>query len=289
VPLGFGAHHWRASTTERGDLFLTIHELDMVGASTPSRQASLEVLHKALSTARWLESVARVDFVVGPLPDASGSVLRPVADKFALSVYPWLDAEPVPDPDGSRAVQLIVRLHQVTNHMPDGLVRVEDFLIPHRHALEVAIAHLAEPWHTGPYAEPARKELRRHLDSVRSLMQWYDRVAAETIPSRTDWVLTHGEPAGPNLLETTGGTCYLVDWDSVMIAPRERDLWELPCTKPVLTTYGAPIEAERLRLYKAWYTLAELAVYLAVFRSPHTGDQNDNTSWENFQRFLPTP
>jgi hypothetical protein len=44
-----------------------------------------------------------------------------------------------------------------------------------------------------------------------------------------------------------------------------------------------------MRLYEAWYALAEIAVYLAVFREPHTGDGNDATSWENLLLFLPTP
>ena len=44
-----------------------------------------------------------------------------------------------------------------------------------------------------------------------------------------------------------------------------------------------------LRLYRAWYDLAETGVYIALFRSPHQDDQNSATSWENFVFFLPTP
>jgi spectinomycin phosphotransferase len=105
-------------------------------------------------------------------------------------------------------------------------------------------------------------------------------------------VITHGEPLGPNLLQCADGRFKLVDWDSLLIAPRERDLWELPRDGPTLASYGervqAPIEERMLRLYRAWYDRAETSVYVSLFRSPHKLGQNTTTAWDNFLRFLPT-
>ena len=87
---------------------------------------------------------------------------------------------------------------------------------------------------------------------------------------------------------TDSAMTYLIDWDTIQIAPRERDLWEL--APEALAAYShathAPVDHDRLRLYEAWYALAEIAVYTVVFRTPHTGDANDILSWENFLRFL---
>ena len=105
-------------------------------------------------------------------------------------------------------------------------------------------------------------------------------------------MITHGEPFGPNLLQCADGSLKLVDWDSLLIAPRERDLWELPRDGPTWAAYRellqAPIEERLLRLYRAWYDLAETAVYVSLFRSPHVADQNAATAWDNFLFFLPT-
>ena len=57
--------------------------------------------------------------------------------------------------------------------------------------------------------------------------------------------------------------------DSLLIAPRERDLWEIPRDGPTWAAYcelvQAPIEECLLRLYRAWYDLAETAVYVSAF------------------------
>jgi spectinomycin phosphotransferase len=125
-------------------------------------------------------------------------------------------------------------------------------------------------------------------------MRFYDQLAQRAASGpRSDWVITHGEPCGPNLLQSADGSLHLVDWDTVLLAPRERDIWELQTTTAGLDAYtaaaAAPIDDQRLRLYKTWYALAEIAVYPAVFRAQHAGDANDVTSWENFLMFLPTP
>jgi spectinomycin phosphotransferase len=292
LPLGFGAHHWRASTSSGGDLFLALHELDLTGRGA-DRRASLAVLGRALSTARWLATLGQLDFVVGPLPDRSGHVVQEVAERFSLSVYPWLDAEPLEDPDGVKTASVIARLHAATppNPQPDS-PSTEDFIIPHQQALEDALSQLDTSWTGGPYAEPARAHVREYADGVRALMALYEHLARQAASSRADWVVTHGEPSGPNLLRGTDGRLHLVDWDTLLLAPRERDLWELGSTPAGLRAYvlttGTPLDEQRMRLYEAWYALAEIAVYLAVFRSPHVGDANDSTSWRNLLAFLPT-
>jgi spectinomycin phosphotransferase len=292
LPVGFGAHHWWAATTGNRDLFLAVHDLDLVGRGGSDRTASLRVLERTLSAASWLAAVDRLDFVVGPLRDLSGRVVRQAADHFALSVYPWVDAESFVDPDGRQTGEIIARLHSVTSHVPSGLVDAEDFVIPHRGALEDALAHLHTDWMTGPYAEPAREELLQRASDVQSLMGFYDQLAQRIASElRSDWVITHGEPCGPNLLQAAGGL-RLVDWDTALLAPRERDLWELQSTSTGVEAYAAaartPVDRQRMRLYEAWYALAEIGVYLAVFRAAHIGDANDATSWDNFLMFLPT-
>jgi spectinomycin phosphotransferase len=288
LAVGFGAHHWQAIADNGTSYFLAVHELGRPGDVS----SSLRRLEQALGTARWLESQPGLEYAVGPVPGASGAICRLMAESFALSVYRWLDGEPMRQPDDPRTGQLLARLHRISQPLPPGVAHVEDFVIPHREDLHTALADLDGVWTTGPYAEPCRQALRRHVEDVHALMADYDRAAARAVSSRSDWVVTHGEPFGPNLVQSADGQLYLVDWDSALLAPRERDLWEMPRDGPAWSAYlqlsGARLDDRLLRLYRAWYDLAETAVYVSLFRSPHRGDQNDRQAWDNFLVFLPS-
>jgi hypothetical protein len=144
----------------------------------------------------------------------------------------------------------------------------------------------------GRTGSPARDRLREAAGPTRDLLALYDRLAGEALATRSDWVITHGEPYGPNLVETNDERTMLVDWDSALLAPRERDLWEFPSTGPALRAYvamtGVSPGAARLRLYRACYHLAETATYVYQFGHPHTGDLNDAEAWSNFLYQMPS-
>ncbi len=70
---------------------------------------------------------------------------------------------------------------------------------------------------------------------------WLGKVA-----SREDrLVITHGEPHAANVMGSPGGL-VLVDWDTVLLAPPERDLWgiaddESPCLTSTRGTAGVEV------------------------------------------------
>jgi hypothetical protein len=285
LAVGFGAHHWRVAAADHAAYFLALHHLGQ-----PSDIAFQE-LCQALETAFWLRHVRGLEFVVAPIRNQSGNLVQRFAADSALGVYPWLTCRPRTDLDAPDVGHLLARLHASTCDLPVGLTRHEGFALPWRTTLEQALADLDRPWVSGPYAETTRRQLRVSEAATRDLLAWYDLLVAETLNSRPEWVVAHGQPYGPNLVETDAGQSFLVDWESALLAPRERDLWEMPGSGQALKGYTAmtaatPVE-RRLRLYRAWYHLAETAVYVHQFRSPHRGDLNDVTAWENFLTFVP--
>lgn len=78
LPVGFGAHHWRADAAGAPQLFVT---LDRFGAR-----------HTAVTLENAYGAAARLnlDFVVAPLPSRSGAFTAPLADG-AVSCTPWVD------------------------------------------------------------------------------------------------------------------------------------------------------------------------------------------------------
>jgi spectinomycin phosphotransferase len=286
LPVGFGAHHWRATDGSKGAYFLALHDLG------PDTDVGFNELMRALETACWLRTAGDLEFVVAPVRNRAGGVVHRYAETEALAVYPWLECRARRVLDAPDVGRLLVRLHASTTALPPGFVRSDHLAIPRRAYLERALTELEQPWESGPYGQPARDRLSEASGPTRNLLALYDRLAGEALATRSDWVITHGEPYGPNLVEADDGRTMLVDWDSALLAPRERDLWEFPSTGPASRAYvdltGVSPGAARLRLYRAWYDLAETAIYVDQFGHPHTGDLNDAEAWSNFLHHLPS-
>lgn len=278
LAVGFGDHHWDARADGRR-CFVTVRDLRLDGR-TSSPASAMAALEQTFRAVRALKNATALPFIVPALPSTNGSIVVPLTAEFALTVYDWLDVRDVAD--SAMAVGVVSELHRASRAHPVDAVR-EDFQIPHRQALEAALRELDRPWQTGPFGEPARGLLATHHAAAKTMLREYDTLAHAAGRSTDDWCLTHGEPSGPNLVQDGAGQVYLVDWESARIGPPERDLWQID-----LTHYAGPSPREAItRLYRLWWDLAETAVYVLQFRTPHTADENMVESWRNFQTYLP--
>jgi spectinomycin phosphotransferase len=245
LPVGFDAHHWRARVKGRPALFVTLD-----ATSHEAAYAAAAVL------------AFRLDFVVAGLPTHDLAYSVPVGGG-ALSCTPWVWGERPADAreTAEATAATLARLHAVTP--PPDLPRWEPLVVP-----DVA-ATLGEPWDGGPLGERARSAVADHLDDVAA---WTDRhhvlaAAAEDRP----WVVTHGEPHVRNQLVTPVRT-LLIDWESVRLAPAERDLRWLP---PDLRPDADP---EMVELFDLEWRLDEISQYAALFSGHHTGGPDDETA-----------
>ena len=103
-------------------------------------------------------------------------------------------------------------------------------------------------------------------------------------------VITHGEPNAANALKIPAGL-VLVDWESALLAPPERDLWALAESDPgLLGAYsaatGTAIDTDTLALHRMRYDLAEISLYLRWFRNSHDDTADAAEGWRNLQYFL---
>jgi spectinomycin phosphotransferase/16S rRNA (guanine(1405)-N(7))-methyltransferase len=177
--------------------------------------------------------------------------------------------------------ELVADLHQV----PIGAspsAREEDFAIGHRTRLEATMDGGGDE-EAGPYARPAAALIRDHAKCIGAALRWHDELVAETDDTRDRFVLTHGETHPGNAIRTANGY-VLVDWDTALRAPRERDLWNLdPGDGSILAAYadrtGTVPEPRLIELYRLRWDLRDLAEYVNRFALPHRGSPDDDNSW----------
>ena len=265
LPVGFGAHHWRAEQAGVPIWFVTY---DRFGDRHTASSLTAAYAGAIELAARGLE------FVLAPTLARSGEVLLPVADG-GLSCTPWVDGEPVgegPLIEAAVAAQNIADLARL--HLfppPEQIGHWKAVIDPD---LDLHLSRLvAEPWQTGPYGESARAVIARSLTDVRSWTDRYRRLAAGAVDRR--WVPTHGETHTANQLRTADGIRF-VDWESLKLAPRERDLSTL-----VQAGYGDQVGADRamVELFDLEWRLSEIDAYATWFAAPHTGTTDDRVAY----------
>jgi spectinomycin phosphotransferase/16S rRNA (guanine(1405)-N(7))-methyltransferase len=293
--VGFGSHHWTATDTRGDRWFLTVDDLvAKCWFPDDSTSSAFQRLKAAFHTARAL-SDAGGDFVVAPIVSLDGTVVRRITEGFALAIYPYIEGRAASDgeyetaSDRLEVLSLILKLHR-SPEATTGDATVDEFLIPYRKQLFLALDVVGTPWDDGPFSEPARALLAQHATGVRRLFTHYDQLVEEARTLKERFVLTHGEPHRANVIRTGTGW-MLIDWDTAMVAPPERDLWMLDAGDgQVLAAYeratGRQALSSMLELYKLGWDLGEVAIYIAGFRAPHTETADTQESWDNLRYFL---
>lgn len=187
--------------------------------------------------------------VIAPLPTRNGDVLGRV-DDLTLRVEPFVPGERAMDAGMSPQLwaqlgRFLGRLHKLQlSEAVRGRVRREVFLVRRLEWVE---------------------DVQRRIESVvgqdaisaEFLAFWQDRRASiaaligraitlRQAAQRESWqfVLCHGDIHSGNLLLAKDGSLYVVDWDDMILAPRERDLMF------VLAEMPAEAEAEFFAAYR---------------------------------------
>jgi spectinomycin phosphotransferase len=281
APVGAGGYHWIARCAVGGRWFVTVDDLDSKPWLGDSRDDVLRGLRAALDTARALRDEAGLTFVSAPEPARGGGLVRRFSARYALSVFGYLDGasghfgEPLPAAERAGLAAMLAALH---GSSPAG-APVQRIGLPRPGALEQALGEVGHAWSGGPYAEPARALLAGAADGIRQALAAFTDHAARfaTAPK----VITHGEPHPGNLIQTKQ-RLMLIDWDTVGLAPRERDLWLLPgdALDRYAATTGRPVDPAGLRLYRLRWALDDIRAFTEDLRAPHAQTPGAEQAWQ---------
>lgn len=281
APLGFGSHHWRVEGVDGRRWFVTVDELRRRSLDEVP-EAAFERLRAALATARELCD-GGLDFVVAPVPDRAGEVVARIGERYAVACYPLLEGRQFAwdefrdDAHRRAAFDMVAAVHSAP---VAAVARTDDFIVAHRDEFDRALA--GQRVDRGPYAEPTAELIASAAADIRAAWRRYDHLAATARTANP--VLTHGEPHAGNTMLTPEGW-RLIDWDTALLAPPERDLWDLdPGDGSLLRDYAAATgvtpRPDLLELYRLRWDLTDAAEYVHRFRRPHTDSADAIESWK---------
>ena len=284
-PVGFGSHHWVATDNLGLRHFVTVDEL-----SSESRfgdEVSVLGLHlrPALAAATDLRAFG-CSFVVAPISTKAQDPFVQF-ESYAVALFPFIEGqsftfeESFGEADRERILEVVTALHRV----PIAAIRppaADGFVVPW-------LAQLDRPMHreagsNGPHAAVASQLLIDNEAEIRRLIARYRTLVAQYQRYPGPVVVTHGEIHPGNVMVTSKGW-VIVDWDTVLIAPPERDLWRLAQGgRSVLRAYadatGTAPNEWLVDLYGIRWDLAEIASFAADFRKPHEDTEDSRKALE---------
>ena len=286
---GFGSYHWDVSDAAGGRHFVTVDDLDHKRWLGHDRDSAFDGLRRAFDAALALRREGGLTFVVAPIPAAQGETVRRIGSRYTVALFPFVDGssgrfgKDSTPPERADVVRMLAELHRATR-VAIPLARRCHLDLPERHRLEVALCELDRTWTGGPFSELTRDLLASHASGLLRRLEAFDRLAGEVVAAGADVVITHGEPHAGNVLRTADQV-LLVDWDTVGLAPPERDLWLVTSDPAELALYTdateRSIDTAAIALYRLRWALDDIAIYTSLFRSAHAHTADTEKAWRS--------
>ena len=292
VAVGGGSYHWVVHDVDGTRGFVTVDDLDQKPWLGDSRDAVFAGLRRASDTAGALHEIG-LGFVVAPIRTDRGEVVRRIGERHAVALFPFVDGEAGRfghyEDAATRAavVEMLADLHRATRAVTTS-ARDVGLEVPGRRQVEAGLRELNETWSGGPFSERAREAMAAHAADVADLLALADRLAADVAGRSNGWVVTHGEPHAANVM-WTGERHMLIDWDTVGLAPAERDLWMVVDddgdeARTYADATGHTIDRVALDFYRLAWDLGDLAEYLSELRAPHRHNEDIENAYVGVTR-----
>jgi spectinomycin phosphotransferase len=285
--VGGGSYHWVVDDSEGTRSFVTADELDQKPWLGETRESAFDGLRRAFDTAVALRD-GGLGFVVAPIVTRRGETVRRIGPSHSIALFPFVAGEAgtfgrYETAERAAFLTMLAELHAATPVVGSLATRV-DLDLPGRGRLEAALRDLSQTWSGGPFSEPARQALARHSGDVAELLALSDRLSVAVARQSTSWVVTHGEPHAGNMMRS-GDSHVLVDWDTVALAPPERDLWMFVGDEgEEVTIYtdaaGHELDQVALDFFRLRWDLADIAAFTDLLRSPHHHTEDTEKAYD---------
>jgi hypothetical protein len=286
-PVGFGSHHWVATDNQGLRHFVTADELSPESRIGDEVSALGLHLRSAFAAATDLRAFG-CSFVVAPITSRADDPFVQF-NGYAVSLYPFIEGhsftfeESFGEAERDQVLEIVVALHGV----PITAIRPpaeDEFVIPWLDQVDRSRHHGSEGGSNGPHAAAASQLLIDNEAEIRRLIGRYRTLVAQYLRDPGPVVVTHGEIHPGNVMVTSNGW-VIVDWDTVLVAPPERDLWRLAQGGgSVLRAYadatGTAPNERLVDLYGIRWDLAEIASFAAEFRKPHENTEDSRKALE---------
>jgi spectinomycin phosphotransferase len=224
--------------------------------------------------------------VVAPIPTRSGALWTRAEDWTAI-IYPFIDGDTsltgMTNAQWKEVGSIFQRIHQI--RLPAlgfESLRKERF-DPTEYAQWICTfetQHLQDQSSASASQRALRSSWKAHLPTIHTAVTTLEKLA-EMLRSRTlPSVICHADLHARNLIRDQEDQVFVIDWDEVMLAPKERDFIFLrkPHAEAFFQGYANAEIDWSLLTYYLWERVVQDLIYLAdnvCFRGDWTEEMRD--------------
>lgn len=114
-----------------------------------------------------------------------------------------------------------------TSDIPSNItssIQKDNFSPRWRHTVKMFLERIEKETFNDPVAMELADFLKSKKDETLEIVKRAEQLAQMLLEQLPEFILCHADIHGYNLLFDNKGSLYIVDWDSLIIAPKERDL-----------------------------------------------------------------
>ena len=173
---------------------------------------------------------------------------------------------------------LLGEIHALTPRIT-AKIPAESFRFDHRALFEDQFATALAGRDGGELNREFQRVMQAHEEQIRGDFALLNTLVDQIDPSEFDLVLTHGD-AGGNVLVKSPTDIYIVDWDEILLAPKERDLWVLKHEPGFLEGYRSVLPgAEVNEQARRFCILNQYFYYLLHYFGEQFGERPEEHKW----------
>ncbi|WPY00697.1 Aminoglycoside phosphotransferase family protein [Candidatus Trichorickettsia mobilis] len=216
LPIGadFNTAVYRVTATDEADYFLKLR--------------SGKFLEASVSVPKYLADLG-VKQVIPPIPTKTGKLCSGLRS-FKTILYPYVEGRNGVDakPSDDHWVQFgatVKKLHSLG--IPSSItqdVSREMFSSKWRETVKAFLIRIENEVFEEPVAVKMALFLKSKSSEILKLVEHAETLAITTQKQPLDYVLCHADMHGWNLIIDKEGSLYIVDFDTLIFAPKERDL-----------------------------------------------------------------
>jgi len=141
--------------------------------------------------------------------------------------------------DNKKFGELIAQIHSKTSKIFTTIPK-EDFSLLYKEDFESFFEEALNPTKTDKYISEMASIIKNYEEEIRRDWKNFQYVISECKDISFDFVITHGDAPGNILVDKDQNqNIYLIDWDTILLAPPERDTWFMKDNKEFLDAYAA--------------------------------------------------